>query len=406
MEKKEKSIIKYDPRQHAMLAYCSYKGDTFFWNYCHDSILGSEDTFDGICIEIEEINLEGANLEGVNLNGVNLEGVNLEGANLEGANLDCSNLAGVSFKSANLDKTHFKEATLSDVNFCNTRLWKTHFEGARLSGVNFINASLEQIRFEKARFANSYFEGAIVWGTNLEGAIIVTTDLRGTKFTLVNIDSNTVIWKCKFNKETDFSDVALDVCIIEAELKIALKNNIRRIKWQAWAEYAPSKWKKWYRRGVNIFWLLSDYGSSTRRIIGCFFGLSIVFGTIYWLFAVFPGSHSIVEELRTVTVNNQKYDIDIWQTLARSLYFSIVTMTTLGFGDMHASKAIGWPGYLGYILLSLQVIIGYIILGAIVTRLGILFTSEAPAMDPNSEQKWGLDRAMGELLVIQTIDDD
>ena len=62
-------------------------------------------------------------------------------------------------------------------------------------------------------------------------------------------------------------------------------------------------------------------------------------------------------------------------------------MTTLGFGDMHASKTGDWPGYLGYLLLSVQVIIGYVILGALVTRLGILFTSEAPAAEPTAIEK-------------------
>ena len=57
-------------------------------------------------------------------------------------------------------------------------------------------------------------------------------------------------------------------------------------------------------------------------------------------------------------------------------------MTTLGFGDMHAAKSGDWPGYVGYLLLSIQVIIGYVILGALITRLGIRFTSEAPDAGP------------------------
>jgi hypothetical protein len=55
-------------------------------------------------------------------------------------------------------------------------------------------------------------------------------------------------------------------------------------------------------------------------------------------------------------------------------------MTTLGFGDLYALDS----SYLGHVLLMLQVIFGYVILGALVTRLGILFTSEAPAARPTS----------------------
>jgi hypothetical protein len=62
-------------------------------------------------------------------------------------------------------------------------------------------------------------------------------------------------------------------------------------------------------------------------------------------------------------------------------------MTTLGFGDMHAAKTGGWQSYLGYTFLSFQVLLGYFLLGALITRLGILFTSEAPAAESISPIK-------------------
>ena len=57
--------------------------------------------------------------------------------------------------------------------------------------------------------------------------------------------------------------------------------------------------------------------------------------------------------------------------LFRTIYLSIVTMTTLGFGDMHANCQSFW----GHLLLTVQVILGYVLLGALVTRFGVLFTS-------------------------------
>jgi hypothetical protein len=54
-------------------------------------------------------------------------------------------------------------------------------------------------------------------------------------------------------------------------------------------------------------------------------------------------------------------------------------MTTLGFGDMHAADRTDIWGLLGCILLSLQVIVGYVLLGALITRLGILFSGVGPA---------------------------
>jgi hypothetical protein len=62
-------------------------------------------------------------------------------------------------------------------------------------------------------------------------------------------------------------------------------------------------------------------------------------------------------------------------------------MTTLGFGDMHAVKSADLWGFLGCFFLSVQVIAGYVLLGALVTRLGILFSSEAPAAKVTSMKK-------------------
>jgi hypothetical protein len=61
--------------------------------------------------------------------------------------------------------------------------------------------------------------------------------------------------------------------------------------------------------------------------------------------------------------------------VARPVYFSIVTMTTLGFGDMYANKG----SIAGHVILAVQVILGYVLLGALVTRFAVLFTAGGPA---------------------------
>ncbi|UCD50004.1 MAG: hypothetical protein JSW27_21045, partial [Phycisphaerales bacterium] len=64
-----------------------------------------------------------------------------------------------------------------------------------------------------------------------------------------------------------------------------------------------------------------------------------------------------------------------WLVPIRAVYFSVVTMTTLGFGDMHAN----WQSFWGHVLLTLQVLLGYVSLGALVTRFAVLFTAGGPA---------------------------
>ena len=65
----------FDSRQYAMLMYCSYKGDTIFWNEWRDSHPDEE-------IKLRKINLEGANLQKANLQKADLRGANLQKADL------------------------------------------------------------------------------------------------------------------------------------------------------------------------------------------------------------------------------------------------------------------------------------------------------------------------------------
>ena len=100
--------------------------------------------------------------------------------------------------------------------------------------------------------------------------------------------------------------------------------------------------------------------------------LALTFATIYANFACWwpPG-----------IVNNLEVEphLPFWHyfllVLLRPVYFSIVTMTTLGFGDMHANETSIW----GHALLTFQVILGYVLLGALVTRFAVLFTAGGPA---------------------------
>ncbi|HEG44493.1 MAG TPA: hypothetical protein ENH94_10645 [Phycisphaerales bacterium] len=73
---------------------------------------------------------------------------------------------------------------------------------------------------------------------------------------------------------------------------------------------------------------MSDYGISTKRLMGWFFGLALAFACVYWLWP------------RFVMVNGGD---DTIRNFVHALYFSVVTMTTLGFGDIAANPD-SWVG--------------------------------------------------------------
>ena len=96
------------------------------------------------------------------------------------------------------------------------------------------------------------------------------------------------------------------------------------------------------------------------RMLLVFLGLALSFGGVYYCC---PGWLSGLNDAGGPS------------SAIHALYFSVVTMTTLGFGDIHANPA-SWQGQM---LLMVQVIFGYILLGALITRLAVLFTAGGPA---------------------------
>lgn len=253
-------------------------------------------------------------------------------------------------------------------------------EGADLKRGNLEGADLRWAHLGGANFLEAHIEGANLFGAHLEGAQISLAFLEGTIFRFAKVDAETVIAECNFDRNTDFTGVGLDAARIGPNLKEALKNIIRRKQWIKWFN-SGAWWQRLFKHTtVRPFWWITDYGSSTPRIIYTFMLLALTFGLIYYVFETHPQLDGIIANLRVGKMTNV-------HLFARSMYFSFVTMTTLGFGDMHAIKANTIWAYYGYSFLSLQVIIGYVLLGALITRLGVLFSGSGLAQKPNKTKK-------------------
>jgi hypothetical protein len=328
---KVKPLCDYD--QYALLLMCVEEGNFSEWNKWRETnpdqvvILGGVDfqnaVFSSRSILQWLFNEGPANLEGVYLSMANLQGADLSAVNLQKAQLGEADLRDAKLETADLRKASFHGAWLNN----------TELRGSRLNGVSFNCSHLEgaQVRFAQ-------------------------------------LDSETLFENCRFDKKTDFTSTDLEKAGIDPGLKAAFRNNIRRIHWQNWLKKNPW-WKKiLINPFARFFWHMTDYGTSTIRIILWFVCFAIGFGVLY----------HFLENAGLSVVSDLAIKEKPWLQLLRSMYFSVVTMTTLGLGDIYAQKS----SYLGHALLMVQVILGYVLLGALVTRLGVLFTSEAPAAAP------------------------
>jgi hypothetical protein len=250
---------------------------------------------------------------------------------------------------------------------------EAHLEGAKLWRAHLEGVHLFRAHLEGAFLFNAHLEGANLEGADLSGVELSVAFLQGTNCRRAIVDGSTLIWDCKINKRgireinyTNFAGVGLNSTRIQPQIKQLLEYNVRKSNWSLWYEEHPK-----LKLLVKPFWLMSDYGMSTGRIAFTFLGLAFVFAIIYYLWGCLatPG---LIENL---FVDQNGVDIQWWLVPFRTLYFSIVTQTTLGFGDMYANAHSIW----GHIMLSFQVILGYVLLGALVTRFAVLFTAGGPA---------------------------
>ena len=316
-----------DPTQLALLLKCSQKTDFADWNKRRKEN------------PKEEIRLKGAPLKKAVLIGAHLEKARLYKAHLEGAQLI---------------RAHLEEADLNDA----------HLEGAHLHDAHLERTWLKGAHLERVDLRRAHLEGAELHGTYLEGA-----DL-----TAAVVDGKTIFWQCHVDRKTDFRGVGIDSCRIDETTKYLLEYNRRRMNCEDWYKQHPRlAWS------VKVFFWISDYGNSTWRIIKTFFFIAICFAIVYYIWGAVDYYLLGITDHPGIVANlfiDQQRPVICWLVLLRSIYFSIVTMTTLGFGDMYANAHNYWfAAACGHLLLGLQVLLGYCLLGALITRFAVLFKS-------------------------------
>ena len=311
----------------------------------------------------------------INLRGYHFEGLFLKKANFIKATVCQGNektnytgevhLEGAIFTSANLENTKFGGAILKKSVFYYAEACEANFSGADLEEADLSEANLQNCRFSGAVLKNSH-----ITSSHLEGANFINATLIGCQVRASICDNATCFYGVKVNRFstksrfTDFSATSFENARFKPGTRQLLEYNIRRMNWEDW--YKAHKVLRW---PVQPFWWMSDYGKSALRIIECFLVLAFAFAAIYYFV---PG---LVENLQ-VTGNR-------CLNVVRACYFSIVTMTTLGFGDIYANKTSIW----GHVLLAIQVIMGYGLLGALITRLAVLFTGDGPAGEFAKDKK-------------------
>ncbi|MDA3798356.1 MAG: pentapeptide repeat-containing protein, partial [Kiritimatiellae bacterium] len=292
--------------------------------------------------------------------------IHLEGAVFNGARLNSIKLRYAHLSNSLFYNVHLEKVELIDVQFNNAKLSGVYLPRAYLQGVNFANSKWSRI--------------------NLRNARIFTSNLADLTCQYIDITDKTEFNECNLNSTSIFENTSIGV-IKNNKVKSQLTYAIRRFKWEKWyQEEREDKTKDSVKyKLLRLFWYCSDYGYSTKRIVGSFMIAAAFFAFVYWsvgLYDFFVHGRSdpcwgMVEGLFQLDGKTLMSPLS-FLAIVRSFYFSVVTMTTLGFGDIYAS----YDNIIGHIVLAIQVIIGYVLLAVLVTRMSVLFSNDGPTYIP------------------------
>jgi uncharacterized protein YjbI with pentapeptide repeats len=297
-----------------------------------------------ICANLNDADLSDAVLNGANLNNADLRGANLGGASLNCARLDHSNLGGTNFNMAKLSSALLRSVDLSKAALNRTDLSKASLDQSNLSESSLNRANLNKanlcgadLSMSDLSYAN--FNGAFLNSANLSGA-----NLSNTNFTESNISG--VKWNPRKMRGKYMGIRGIDSSYGNALFKRAAAD-------QDYLDTLENHWKgnKWLTYLFKM-WGWIDYGRSIERVVAIACITMFLFGLTYSIFPELLGLDCMPD---TQGCNRH--------SCFTPFYFSIVTFTTLGFGDITPKNLVG------ELIVSFEVILGYAVLGLLISVL-------------------------------------
>jgi len=297
---------------------------------------------------------------------------------LHGLELAEVDLSGRDFASHDFTRTDFFRADLTEANFKKARFAHADLTGARLRRTalykaEFQGAILLEADLKGADLSATQCEGADFRGADLRGANLTDADLRGCDFSYADLTgadlSRADITGAKFNfaqpAEANVTHIRYGgyrvmsgsyygVRGVDATFGNALF--VRDAKDQ---DYIDTLYQALldkpvgFVRGVELFlfraWALIDHGRSLLKVAFYAAIIATLYGMIYLADMVY--GWGIMDYSKSA------------QTWFTPFYYSVVTYTTLGFGDVTAASL------LGEIMVISEVIVGYFTLGLLLAIL-------------------------------------
>ncbi len=287
----------------------------------------------------------------------------LVNADLSGRDLRGINLSGRDLRGAKLFKADLRGAILQDCNL----------EGAELSAANLEGANLEAVIAKRAGFGMAQMKNCSLFRANLEGATLTQADLRMANLNCANLDKSRL-------REAQLCSADLsEATLLEADLSMANidhanfnNSDLRGARLRMMCNFKSARWIGTDIRDVNFAGAyLMRREIVDQNFIKEFRSYNRMSALLYypWMITCDCG-RSMLRWCLWIGVQGLLFawlytlvGIDFGQapTPVAPLYFSVVTLTTLGFGDIVPRTM------MGQLLVMTEVTLGYMMLGGLLS---------------------------------------
>ncbi|MFC1615699.1 pentapeptide repeat-containing protein [Patescibacteria group bacterium] len=244
---------------------------------------------------------------------------------------------------------------------------------AILSNIHFEGAILKSCNFQDAKLYDCYFERAEIEHAEFKNATLNNCQFQESECTGINLQSSKLI-NCSFDDCT-IKDVVLDHTIIDEKTSFGNLLKSEKTGNYHFASIEYKQIKEMYKNS-SLHNLADDYHykemvakrklapiTKVNRWLNFFFGdLLCKYGTsfgrvLFWSLVLIVACAGIYTNHEGLLYQNQ----EVPPSFLSSLYFSIVTFTTLGYGDFHAVGGIRFvaaaESFIGAALIALFTVI-------------------------------------------------
>jgi len=292
-------------------------------------------------LDLHSTDLEGANLSGADLTGATLKHATLRGANLTKATLSFARADDADFRDSSLEGADLTACSLMRCKFTDANLKTAKLSGADLSAANMASANLRQSVLASATLHSSFLQNAdlreaTLWGASLSKADLGWADLRGAELRSANLEDANV-YAVRYNRWARYRGIRIS----------SAYGSPRFVRFAQDQDFIEEFRSSKFRYPLYLLWLIfADCGRSFTLWAAWSVLVALAFGFKYY------------------SIGADAFDVEhlAWG-FGSTLYYSVVTFTTLGFGDVvpRTAEAAQW--------VTAEVVAGYLMLGGLISIL-------------------------------------